>query len=151
MYAVHGGVVVGRAVQCHRRVVHRRSCGMRSVTGVEDVIASLEREHATAIARGDIDTCSSLLSEDYSLVEAVAAKPLQVMLRTAWLDRVKNGEFAMVTVDDVVVADHGAAAVAMVLFSHTQGGTVGIQSVATDVWRQEGAGWRLVQRHMSRC
>jgi ketosteroid isomerase-like protein len=120
--------------------------------GVEDVIASLEREHATAIAAGDVDKCARLLSEDYSVVEAVAAKPLQVVLRTGWLDRVKSGEFAVVTVDDVVVANYGGAAVAMVLFSHAaQPGTDAIQSVATDVWRQEGAGWRLVQRHMSRC
>jgi len=127
--------------------------GVRSVmAGVEELIASLEREYATAIAAGDIDKCSSLLSEEYSLVEAVAKEPLQVVLRNIWIDRVKNGEFAAVSVDDVIVADHGTAAVAMVLFSH--GGHADaqrFQSVATDVWRQESAGWRLVQRHLSRC
>jgi ketosteroid isomerase-like protein len=126
--------------------------GVRSVMAdVEELIASLEREHAKAIAARDIDKCSSLLSEEYSLVEAVAKEPLQVVLRNIWIDRVKNGEFAAVSVDDVIVADHGTAAVAMVLFSHGEAGTQRFQSVATDVWRQESAGWRLVQRHLSRC
>jgi hypothetical protein len=103
------------------------------------------------MAHGDVAKCSTILSEDYSLVEAFATKPLQVVLRDAWLDRVKNGEFAVAAIDDVVVADHGTAAVAMVLFTcSAQAGSKGTQSVATDVWRQEQAGWRLVQRHMSR-
>ncbi len=114
---------------------------MSASSSVEEVIARLERDHAAATARGDYDGCAVVVDDDYSLVEAMTAKPLQIVLRDAWLRRLKAGEFAVAALEDVIVADYGTVAVAIVLFSPAgDADSEDMQLVATDVWRQEPPG-----------
>ena len=115
----------------------------------EDQIASLERDCATAMLRGDAETCSAVLADDYTALEVIEDQPLQIVLKDAWLERVKAANGTTVQVDDVSVSLHGDVAIAAVKLTETTALTTS-QLAITDLWRKE-QGWRLVERHQSRA
>ena len=115
----------------------------------DDQIAALERQCATAIVRGDVDGCAAILGDDYTLLEVVEDQPLQVVLKDAWLKRLKARDSTTIEVDDVAVSTFGDVAVAVVKLTETTP-LITSQFAITDVWRKE-QDWRLVQRHHSRA
>ncbi|HZT77204.1 MAG TPA: nuclear transport factor 2 family protein [Vicinamibacterales bacterium] len=115
----------------------------------DDEIATLERECATAMLRGDESACAAVLSDDFTMIEVIEDQPVQVVLKDDWLKRIKAHDSEAIEVDDVAVSMHGDVAIATVKLTHS-GMLTSHQIAITDVWRKEQA-WRLVERHQSRA
>jgi ketosteroid isomerase-like protein len=117
-------------------------------TTIEERIAELERNCAAAIMRGDHSSCDTVLSDDYTVLEVIEDRPLQLVLRDAWLDQTKATPLKRLEVDDVAVSVHGNIAVAVVKLTEDTGD--GSDQIAvTDIWRKDDD-WRLIERHQSR-
>lgn len=118
------------------------------MTTPADLIAALEKTCATSILRGDDAACEAVAADDYTLLEVVEGRPLQIVLRKTWLERIGAARLRGVTVDDIAVSVYGDVAVAVMLVTEASD-NANTQVAVTDVWRREGD-WRLVQRHLSR-
>ena len=115
----------------------------------DEEIARLEHECSTAMLRGDEAACAAILSDDFTMIEVIEDQPVQVILRTDWLKRVKAHTSDSIQVDDVAVSIHGDLAIATVKL--TNAGTLTSEQMAiTDVWRK-GHTWQLIERHQSRA
>jgi ketosteroid isomerase-like protein len=114
---------------------------------VSEELLALEKDLADAIARSDADAAASMLADDFVLSSTGGMS--QHMPRGEWLAALPQLDTRSLVPEILDSRSFGDVAVARVLVrweaSYGERDMTGSYAV-TDVFRQEGGGWRLAWR-----
>ena len=120
---------------------------------VEARISALERQWAVAFQAKDVAALQNLMADGYALIIAVEGKPLQIVPRNAWFERLNDYEIASISIDHIYVRIYGSMAVVVMLWRQEAtlaGNDRSGQLMLTDIWVQQDGEWRIAERHSSR-
>lgn len=123
---------------------------MITMTGSDEQIRELGRRWADAEQRGDVAELDALSTADFTLVGPLGF----VLTKQQWLDRYRNGDLVIRSLDwdEVAVRDYGAAAVAVGRHSQQasyRGNPVDGRFRGTHIAVRHGEGWLLAGLHLS--
>jgi uncharacterized protein (TIGR02246 family) len=122
-------------------------------TPLEERIIELSEAWATAVAENDLETIEAFMADDFLLVQATP-RGIAIVGKDTQLENLRRrpagAPAAARTLEQITVRTYGGdtAILTAVATYSAQGSAPGIeplttQAVITEVWTNDGAGWRL--------
>ncbi len=118
-----------------------------------DTLRQLEREWNDAIKARDVVRASSFMADDYFLAVGRPGAPLGVFPKQQWLAVLTQYMIQDFTFGEMVVHTYGDTATVAYPYHQTatsHGDDLTGDYVILDVWRKDGASWKVAARYSTR-